>query len=69
MDKQAVLLRESAEIIDETTTTTVAPTPAPFTNAVIDAYGRRYSNGAYADLMTYYRIPANLPQYQDEQNF
>uniref|UniRef100_A0AC34RH73 Uncharacterized protein n=1 Tax=Panagrolaimus sp. JU765 TaxID=591449 RepID=A0AC34RH73_9BILA len=69
MNKQAVLLRESAEITDETTTTTVAPTPAPFTNAVIDAYGRRYSNNAFADMTSYYRVPANLPQYQDEQNF
>ncbi|KAE9556739.1 hypothetical protein FO519_000145 [Halicephalobus sp. NKZ332] len=63
MDKQAALIRQY-ESSSETTTTTEAP--VVLSNAQIDAFGRPYSNIAFADLTNLYKVPENLPQYQEE---
>ena len=65
MDKQAAMIRQYEEASAESTTTTTEA-PVVYTNAQIDAFGRNYGNLAFQDLTSFYKVPENLPQYQEE---
>ncbi|KAE9556731.1 hypothetical protein FO519_000137 [Halicephalobus sp. NKZ332] len=64
MDKQAALIRQY-ESSSETTTTTEAP--VVLSNAQIDAFGRPYSNIAFADFTNNIIPGVNPNSFYDQQ--